>query len=264
MDFPALDPIAFSLGPFAVRWYALAYLAGFILGWRYAVSLTKLSPESRPNKDDIDDYLPWAIAGVILGGRLGYVLFYQFDLYAAQPLEIFKLWHGGMAYHGGVIGVVISLVLYAKFKKIPLLRLTDIVGCAAPIGIIFGRIANFINGELFGRVTDVPWGVVFPGGGDLPRHPSQLYESALEGLCLFVILWLLARRESIREKPGILSGVFFLGYGVFRFIGEFFREPDFYLGPVLGTLSMGQVLSLPMMLAGLYLIYYANQKAKAA
>lgn len=260
LEFPAIDPIAFTLGPFSVRWYALAYVAGFLLGWWYAVYLVKRGGATRPNKLDIDDYLPWAIAAVILGGRLGYVLFYQAPLYMDQPLEIFKIWHGGMSYHGGVIGVVISLIVYARLKKIPLLRLCDIAGCAAPIGIFFGRITNFINGELYGKVTDAPWGVIFPGGGEMPRHPSQIYEAVLEGLCLFLVLFALSRVEKIRERPGFLSGMYFFGYGVFRSIAEIFREPDFYLGAVLGPMSMGQVLSVPMMLAGIFLMVFAFRK----
>lgn len=264
IDFPPLDPVAFSLGPLPVRWYALAYVAGFVLGWRYAVYLTTKMKAERPNQLDIDDYLPWAIAGVILGGRLGYILFYQTAMYMDNPLEMLKLWHGGMSYHGGVIGVVISLIAYARLKKIPLLRLCDIAGCAAPIGIFFGRIANFINGELYGKVTDAPWGVIFPGGGPEPRHPSQLYEAGLEGLGLFLVLFLLSRFESVRERPGFLSGAYFFGYGAFRSIAEIFREPDFYLGPVLGPLSMGQVLSVPMMLAGVYMMTLLQRKPAAA
>ncbi len=256
-EFPNIDPIAFSIGPLSVRWYALAYIAGFLLGWRYCLYLVGLNKDVRPDKDDIDDYLPWAILGVILGGRFGYVLFYQSSLYMDNPLEILKLWHGGMSFHGGVVGVVLSLLIYAGVKKINVFRLADMASCAAPIGVFFGRITNFINGELFGRVTDVPWGIVFPRGGELPRHPSQLYESLLEGLVLFTILAILARRGSIRKRPGILSGVFLFGYGFFRSVAELFRQPDDQLGFLWGGSSMGQLLSVPMMLAGLFLIVYA-------
>ena len=256
-EFPNIDPVAFALGPLVVRWYALAYIAGFLLGWRYCLYLVGLNKDVRPNREDIDDYLPWAILGVILGGRFGYVLFYQSDLYMSHPLEIFKLWHGGMAFHGGVIGVVLSLLIYAGVKKINVFRLADMASCAAPIGVFFGRITNFINGELFGRVTDMPWGIVFPRGGPLPRHPSQLYESLLEGLVLFVILAVLARRDNIRERPGILSGVFLLGYAALRSVSEMFRQPDAQIGFLWGGASMGQLLSAPMILAGLFLIVYA-------
>jgi len=258
MEFPNIDPIAFSLGPFAVHWYALAYMAGFLLGWRYCLHLAGLD-DGRPNREDIDDYLPWAIGGVILGGRLGYVLFYQWELYASQPLEILKLWHGGMSFHGGVIGVVLSLLIYARLKKINVFALADMAACAAPIGIFLGRITNFINGELYGRVTDVPWGVVFPGGGDQPRHPSQLYESMMEGLLLFFLLAVFARREKVRSHPGVLSGMFLVGYGAFRSISETYREPDENIGYLFDTMSMGQLLSIPMLLAGLILYIVAKR-----
>lgn len=265
LDFPNIDPVAISIGPLAVRWYALAYVAGFLLGWQYCLHLVGLGKEGeKPNKTDIDDYLPWAILAVILGGRIGYVLFYQSGLYLHHPLEIFKLWHGGMSYHGGVIGVVTSLLIYARARKINVFRLADLASCAAPIGIFFGRITNFINGELFGRVTDVSWGVVFPHGGSLPRHPSQIYESLMEGLALFTILALLAHRKEIRERPGILSGVFLLGYAVFRSIAEMFRQPDEQIGFLWGGVSMGQVLSAPMVLAGVLLIIYALRHGRKA
>lgn len=263
IPFPNIDPVAFAAGPLVIRWYALAYLCGFLLGWWYARYISRLAGAPRPNENDIDDYLSWAIVGVLLGGRLGYVLFYQSHLYLSDPLEIFKIWHGGMSFHGGVIGVVSSLVLFAWVKKIPVLRIADIASCAAPIGVFLGRIANFVNGELYGKVTDAPWGVVFPGGGDLPRHPSQLYESFLEGFCLFTLLCIALHIKPLRDRPGFLSGVFLAGYGVFRSIGEIFREPDFYLGPVLGSLSMGQVLSVPMILCGIYLMVRAFRKPAA-
>lgn len=258
MNFPNIDPVAFSIGPLSVHWYALAYMGGFLLGWRYCVHLAGLDKE-RPGREDIDDYLPWAIGGVILGGRLGYVLVYQWKLYSAQPLEILKLWHGGMSFHGGVIGVVLSLLIYAYIKKINVFRLSDMASCAAPIGIFLGRITNFINGELYGRVTEAPWGVVFPGGGDQPRHPSQIYESLMEGLLLFFLLFVFARNEKVRSRPGVLSGMFLAGYGAFRSIAEMYREPDEQIGYLFDTMSMGQLLSIPMMLAGLILYYIARR-----
>jgi phosphatidylglycerol:prolipoprotein diacylglycerol transferase len=261
-DFPALHPVAFSIGPLPIRWYALAYLTGFLLGWAYALRLARLEKDGRPTREDIDDFLPWAIAGVILGGRLGYVLFYQPALYLAEPLEALKLWHGGMSFHGGALGVIAALIIYPYRRNIPHLRLADIVCASVPIGLFFGRIANFINGELFGRVTDVPWAVKFPAGGYLPRHPSQLYEAGLEGLVLFFILFALIRCERVRQRPGIVSGVFLLGYGLFRSFIELFREPDEQLGFIIGHISMGQVLSLPMMLAGMGLIAYALLRKK--
>lgn len=263
LDFPNIDPVALSIGPLDIRWYALAYLAGFLGGWKYGLYMTRLNAPHRPNRDDIDDFMPWAILGVILGGRLGYVLFYQLELYLAHPLDILKVWQGGMSFHGGVIGVIAALFLFSALKKIAVLRLADIFCTAAPIGIFFGRMANFINGELYGRVTDAPWGMIFPGGGDEPRHPSQFYEAGLEGLLLGGILCILLHKKWVRERPGILTGMFLAGYGFFRFIVEFFREPDFYLGLYFDALSMGQILSLPMILIGAGLVIFAVKRGNA-
>ncbi len=264
LQFPAIDPVALAVGPFQIRWYALAYLCGFLFGWWYGIYITKLNKGHRPDKNDIDDFIPWAIAGVILGGRLGYILFYQGPFYLQNPLEILKVWHGGMSFHGGIIGVITVLILYSRMKKIPFLRLCDIAGCAAPMGIFLGRITNFINGELYGRVTDVPWGVVFPHGGPDPRHPSQLYQAGLEGLLLFLILLALLHVPAVRARPGILSGVFLAGYGIFRSVGELFREPDEQLGFLFEYLSMGQVLSLPVIALGLGILIYALKKKPLA
>jgi phosphatidylglycerol:prolipoprotein diacylglycerol transferase len=257
LEFPALDPVAFEIGPLVVRWYALAYLAGFLLGWRYAFGLTGRIGGGVITRDHIDDFLTWAIAGVILGGRLGYVLFYNFEYYLANPVDVLKVWQGGMAFHGGIAGVAVVIVAYARVKKIPVLALADIVACAAPIGLFFGRIANFINGELYGRVSDVSWAMVFPRGGEMPRHPSQIYEAVLEGAVLFVILYFCSKRRVFQERPGILAGVFVAGYGSFRSFVELFREPDAHLGFVIGEVSMGQVLSLPMVVIGVGLMVYA-------
>ena len=191
IEFPNIDPVAFSLGPIDIRWYALAYLAGILLGWQYCMRLAGLDLEQKPSREDIDDFLPWAIAGVIFGGRLGYVLFYNLEFYLDNPSQILQLWQGGMSFHGGALGVILALIIYPFFKKIPHLRLADCVCASVPIGLLFGRIANFINGELFGRVTDSKFGMVFPHGGELPRHPSQLYEAVLEGAVLFLILFVL-------------------------------------------------------------------------
>lgn len=265
LPFPDIDPVAFSLGPLQVRWYALAYLAGFLAGWRYCVHLVSRDAGSaRPDKSDLDDFLPWAIAGVILGGRIGYALFYQFDAYAAAPLELFKLWHGGMSFHGGMCGLIAALVLFARKRGIPVLRLSDLLACAAPIGLFFGRLTNFVNGELYGRTTDVPWAVLFPHAGPEPRHPSQIYESLLEGLVLFAILFALARRGEIRARPGLLSGVFLAGYGLFRFGVEFFREPDAQIGYLLGTFTMGQLLCVPMFAAGAGLALWAGRRRRSS
>jgi phosphatidylglycerol:prolipoprotein diacylglycerol transferase len=208
------------------------------------------------------------VLGVILGGRIGYVLFYQSELYWDDPLEAFKLWHGGMAFHGGILGVIIAMLIFCRVQKIPFLRLSDMLACATPIGLFFGRIANFINGELFGRASGDWWAVNFPRGGEISRHPSQLYEAGLEGLALFLILFGLSRFEAVRNRPGILSGVFLLGYGVFRAFVEFFREPDIQIGFVFKTFTLGQVFCVPMVAVGLILMGAAllkkHEPAKAA
>lgn len=253
-EFPNIDPVALEIGPVVIRWYALAYLAGFLLGWRYCMALAAKDEGRRPHVEDIDDFLPWAILGVILGGRLGYVLFYKLDYYLYNPSEILMLWHGGMSFHGGALGVIAAIILYSLWKKFSLLRLGDIVCAGVPIGLFFGRIANFINGELYGRVTDSPLGMVFPHGGDLPRHPSQLYEAALEGALLFLILFILMRVKAVREREGVVAGVFLIGYGGFRAFIEFFREPDAHIGYIGGVITMGQVLCLPMIAAGIFVV----------
>jgi len=257
--FPAIDPIIFEVGPLAVRWYSLAYIAGLLLGWRYMVWMAAQSPVS-VSRDDVDDFLVWAILAVVLGGRIGYVLFYNFEYYAANPSQILMVWQGGMSFHGGLLGVVVATFWFCRKREIDALKFFDMVATAAPIGLLLGRIANFINAELYGRPTDVEWGVVFPGAGDVPRHPSQLYESALEGLVLLIILYLLFRNEKIRQRTGILSGAFLIGYGIARSIAELFREPDIQLGFLLGGTTMGQWLSAPMWIGGAWLIYYGLKK----
>ncbi|MGE4314121.1 MAG: prolipoprotein diacylglyceryl transferase [Pseudobdellovibrionaceae bacterium] len=252
LTYPQIDPVAVNLGPLQIHWYALSYIAGFLLGWGWAVILSKKYPAgTRPNADDIGDFLSWVILGILLGGRLGYVVFYNLDFYLDHLSEIPQVWDGGMSFHGGVIGVVITLFVYSRIKKINMLRLADLSACSAPIGFFLGRLANFVNGELYGRVTDGPWGMVFPRGGDEPRHPSQLYEAALEGVLLFVILAVMAQFKAVRDRPGILSMVFMFGYATFRFIVEFAREPDAQLGFIVGHLSMGQLLSSLMVVCGL-------------
>lgn len=265
LRFPDIDPVAIAIGPVAIRWYALAYLTGFLLGWAYSLYLARLNTQGvRPGKQDIDDFLPWAVMGVILGGRLGYVLFYQPGYYLSNPLSILQVWEGGMAFHGGAIGVIAALILYAWRYKINVLRLSDIVCAAVPIGLFFGRIANFINGELYGRASSVPWAMVFPRGGEIPRHPSQLYEAALEGAVLFLLLLTLYRVRSIRERPGIVSGVFLAGYAAARFTVEYAREPDAHIGLIGGWISMGQILCLPMAALGAAVIAFALTRKTAA
>lgn len=253
LSFPDIDPIILQVGPFAIRWYALAYIGGLVIGWRILIHFAKM-PGSRITPQQADDFLVWATLGIILGGRLGYVLFYKPVYYLSNPQEIFMVWQGGMSFHGGFLGVIIAGYLFSKRKKIPALALADMLATVAPIGLFFGRIANFINGELYGRTTDVSWAFVFPGGGPLPRHPSQLYEAALEGLLLFIIIYAL-RYSRLSNKPGLLTGVFFLGYALARGFVELFRQPDAHLGFLIGGLTMGQLLSIPMILIGIYLIF---------
>ncbi len=258
IEIPYIDPILVQIGPVAIRWYALAYLAGFLLGWKYCLWLVSRRPEGeRPNAQDIDDFLIWAVFGVILGGRIGYALFYQFPVYAADPMEIFKIWHGGMSFHGGLLGVVAALLLFAWRRKVPLLRLSDMVCAAVPIGLFFGRIANFINMELMGRPTNVPWGVIFPDGYNMVRHPSQIYEALLEGALLFLILYVLVRKD---VRPGVITGVFLAGYGVFRGLVEYVRQPDSQIGLLWDSVTMGQVLCLPMIVLGVVVIVYAYRQ----
>lgn len=261
IPFPDIDPVALTLGPLQIRWYALAYLAGFLGGWRYALHLAgQYSAQIkgwRPNRDDIDDFLSYAVIGVIVGGRLGYVLFYNAEYYWANPLEALKIWEGGMAFHGGALGVILAMIVYSLVRKVPLLRLSDIVCMVVPIGLFFGRMANFINSELYGRVTNVSWGMVFPHGGGEPRHPSQLYEAFFEGLVLFVILLILNKIKSVRERYGVISGAFLCGYALFRFGIEYYREPDFHLGFIIQDLSMGQILCVPMFILGAGVILYS-------
>jgi phosphatidylglycerol:prolipoprotein diacylglycerol transferase len=259
--FPPLDPVAVSLGPLVIRWYALAYLAGFILGWRYCLYLARQNPLG-PDPKFYDEFLTWAVIGTVLGGRTGYVLFYNAEHYFAHPLEMLEVWRGGMSFHGGMLGVIAAALLFTRRYKLKFLAFTDVLACVTPIGLGLGRLANFVNGELYGRVTDAPWGIIFPRGGDTPRHPSQLYEAGMEGLVLFLILFALSRRPNLRARPGFLSGSFLLGYGLFRFALEFFREPDVQLGFLMGGATMGQLLCLPMILFGLYLLLRSERRAQ--
>jgi phosphatidylglycerol:prolipoprotein diacylglycerol transferase len=253
LPFPAFSPVLFEFGPIVIRWYALAYIVGLILGWRYCLYLTR-HPRLLIKESDIDDFLVWATLGVILGGRIGFVLFYQPAEYLAHPDAILMVWKGGMSFHGGLVGVIVAMLLFARRRQLPFFQLADIVACATPIGLFLGRLANFVNGELFGRPTTVPWAMVFPNGGPEPRHPSQLYEALLEGLVLFIVLFAVARFGKARRQMGLLSGIFFIGYGVFRIVGELFREPDANLSYLVGGTTMGQWLSAPMILLGIVFV----------
>jgi len=258
LPFPAIDPIIFSIGPVAVRWYGLAYVAGLMLGIYALRKMAEAKPPHPVNRRQAEDLLVWVLLGVILGGRFGFALFYGLPYYLEHPLEIVTgITKGGMSFHGGLLGVILATILYARRHKIELLQLADLVACASPIGLFFGRIANFINGEHFGHVTTVPWAMVFPLGGDLPRHPSQLYEAGLEGLALLIILHIFWRRDAIRMRAGTLTGIFLIGYGLARIAMEFFRVPDGYVG----FLTIGQALSIPMILAGIGFIAYARKRA---
>jgi phosphatidylglycerol:prolipoprotein diacylglycerol transferase len=260
LKFPAFDPVLVTIGPFAIRWYALAYIVGILLGWLYARGLIRTERHwggpAPVTVVEFDDFVLWVTLGIILGGRTGYVLFYNPAYFAAHPAEIVQLWKGGMSFHGGFIGCVVAIVLFARWRGISILSLGDITCAVAPIGLLLGRLANFINAELWGRPTDVPWAMVFPGGGPLPRHPSQLYEATLEGLVLFVVL-MFATRAGALKRPGLVTGVFALGYGAARIVCELFREPDPQLGFLWGGLTMGMLLSVPLMLAGLAFIVAA-------
>ncbi len=263
LTFPAFDPVLISVGPFVVRWYALAYIVGILLGWVYArhiIRSEKLWGGPAPMAvTDFDDFVLWVTLGVILGGRTGYVLFYNPVYFAAHPLEIVQLWKGGMSFHGGFVGVVLAVVLFARRRRIPFLSLGDVTAAVYPIGHFLGRIANFINGELWGRSTDVPWAMVFPGGGPLPRHPSQLYEAVLEGLVLLIVLNICMRAGALK-RPGLVLGIFAAGYGITRCFCELFREPDVQLGFLWGGLTMGMLLSLPLILVGIALIVAALRR----
>jgi phosphatidylglycerol:prolipoprotein diacylglycerol transferase len=284
IPFPAIDPVAVSLGPFAIRWYALAYIVGLIIGWRYCLILADRSPRLVARKE-IDDFLVWATLGVVLGGRVGFILFYNLPFYLDHPLQMLELWHGGMSFHGGALGVTIAIIVFCRQRGLSIFALSDIVIEAIPIGLFFGRIANFINGELWGRMTEVGWGIIYPGGAvrpdqvppnllgvcqsvtfadgsagfNCPRHPSELYEAACEGILLFLLLLYFEHRGT-RRRPGAETGVFLIGYAIARMSGELFRQPDVQLGFLfhIGELgvTMGQLLSVPVLLAGAAIVWW--------
>jgi phosphatidylglycerol---prolipoprotein diacylglyceryl transferase len=252
IPFPAIDPVAVSFGPFAVRWYALAYIVGLLIGWRYCLGLSARPPRLI-GRQDVDDFLIWATLGVVLGGRIGYVLFYNPGYYIYHPMEALSVWHGGMSFHGGALGVTLAIVLFTRSRRISLFAFSDIITQAIPIGLFFGRVANFINGELYGRPSNVPWAMVFPNGGPIPRHPSQLYEAFCEGILLFFLLFA-AERLHARQRPGVVTGLFLVGYAAARMSGELFREPDPQLGFLIFGTTMGQLLSIPLLIAGILII----------
>jgi len=277
---PAFELFGMTIGPLGVRWYALAYVLGIVLGWRYALRLVRNEPlwgarGAPANSAQVDDLILWITLGVILGGRLGYVIFYNPKMFL-EPLSVLRLWDGGMAFHGGLLGVIAALVWFARANKINLWSLGDLIAACVPIGLFFGRIANFINGELWGRPTDLPWGVIFCNEtiratyGDCPagfvtRHPSQLYEAVLEGLVLFFVLRWATHKAGKLEQPGFVAGLFLIGYGVSRVLMEFVREPDAHMPEALrGFITMGLLLSIPMILFGVWLIRRARKNATPA
>jgi phosphatidylglycerol:prolipoprotein diacylglycerol transferase len=263
VPFPKFDPVLIHIGPLAIRWYALAYIAGILLGWRYCARLVRdarlWTPITPPVTSlQIDDLVLWITFGVILGGRTGYIIFYGRGQFDHDPMEMLRIWHGGMSFHGGLLGVTVAVIIYALINGVDMVRLGDLIAPCAPIGLFFGRIANFINGELWGRPTTLPWGIVFPSApDDLPRHPSQLYEAGLEGLLLFLILRLASHRLRWLPRKGALLGVFLLFYGLFRISLENVRNPDIGMPDFPLGLTMGMILSIPMVLLGLGLIIRA-------
>ena len=261
LTFPNIDPVALQLGPLAIRWYSLAYLGGILLGWQVLAKEHAKKPVVGLTKTGLDDMIVWAVLGIVLGGRIGYVLFYKPEFYFENPGQIFFLWQGGMSFHGGMLGTILAFWLFCRKQKMDFLPVIDLISCAAPIGLFLGRCANFINGELFGRVTDSPLGMIFPNGGPNPRYPSQIFEAGMEGVLLFSIMMICLKFTRARDKAGMLGGIFMFCYGIFRIIGELFREPDVQYGYLFGFSTMGQILCLPMLAGGLYLILRKNPNA---
>ena len=258
------DPVLIDLGLFQIRWYSVAYILGIIIGWMYATKIIKLTTTNQYNfeqikKSDFDDLIIYLIIGIVFGGRLGYVLFYNLEYYSQNFFEIFKLWQGGMSFHGGLLGVIISIIFFSKKTKINFFKFADIVSCVAPIGIFLGRIANFINGELYGKISTLPWAVIFSNGGSVARHPSQIYEAILEGIILFILINYLALKKQLLFKTGYISGLFLVSYSILRIFSEIFREPDIHLGLFFNYFSLGTLLSLATLVAGLVIIISAKK-----
>jgi phosphatidylglycerol:prolipoprotein diacylglycerol transferase len=261
LSYPMIDPIAIEIGPIAIRWYALAYIAGLLIGWR--VVLWHIGRQGAPpmRRNDADDFLVWAIAAVIVGGRLGYVLFYNPAFYLERPIEVVFLWQGGMSVHGGLIGVIVALIAFCRQRNLSLLPVADLITSVVPVGLFFGRIANFINAELWGRPSNVPWAFVFPNAGPAARHPSQLYEAFLEGMVLLAVLQWLYLNPKVRERQGAVAGAFLLGYAAMRIFVELFREPDGQIGFLAAGTTLGQWLSVPLVLLGGVLLVRARRAA---
>ncbi len=264
--YPVIDPVLLHIGPLPIRWYALSYIGALLGGWlgaRFLVARPRLwGMRPHPSLLSMDDLVVYMAAGIILGGRIGYVLFYNLPFYAAHPFEALEVWRGGMSFHGGFIGAAIAMTVFAWRNRVSVLAVTDTVAPVVPIGIVMVRLANFIKPELWGRPTDVPWAMIFPGSDGQPRHPSQLYEAGLEGVALFILLWIIVHRGGLR-RSGLVTGLFCAGYGVARIVCEFFREPDKQLGYLFHGATMGMLLSLPLILAGLALIVRALRRPRA-
>ena len=258
------DPVLIDLGLFQIRWYSMAYILGIIIGWIYAIKIIKLTIINKYNFEQIkishfNDLIIYLVTGIVLGGRLGYILFYNFEYYSQNLLEIFKIWQGGMSFHGGLLGIILSIIFFSKKTKTSFFKLADIVSCVAPIGIFLGRIANFINGELYGKISTLPWAVIFSNGGNIARHPSQIYEAIMEGIILFILINYLALRKQLLFKTGYISGLFLVSYSILRMFSEIFREPDMHLGLFFNYFSLGTLLSMATLVAGLVIIISAKK-----
>ena len=261
------DPVLVDLEFFQIRWYSVAYILGIIIGWIYATKIIKITRKNKHNFEQIttsqfDDLIIFLIIGIVLGGRLGYVIFYNFEYYSQNLLEIFKLWKGGMSFHGGLLGVIISIIIFSIKTKTNFFKFADVVSCVASIGIFFGRIANFINGELYGKISTLPWSVIFPAGGNISRHPSQIYEAILEGVILFVLINYFALKKKLLFKTGYISGFFLVSYSILRIFSENFREPDMHLGYFFNYFSMGIILSSITFLVGCFIIFLIRNNEK--
>ena len=256
------NPIFIDLGVFQIKWYSIAYIVGIILGWIYAIKIIKEMTRKHNftmiKQEVFGDLIIYLIIGIILGGRLGYVIFYNFEYYSKNLFEIFKLWEGGMSFHGGLLGVIIAIIVFSKIRRINFFYFADIICCATPIGLFLGRIANFINGELYGKISTLPWAIIFPYGGDVARHPSQIYEAILEGMVLFILINFFALKKKLLLKTGYVSGLFLIFYSIARIIGENFREPDIHLGYFFNHFSMGVILSSITFIAGCFIIFFVK------
>jgi len=263
----SFDPVFIDLGFFQIKWYSIAYIMGIILGWAYALKIIKKLQNNAGNfepikRSDFDDLLVYLVLGIILGGRLGYVIFYNLEYYIQNSFEIFKLWQGGMSFHGGLLGVIVAIFIFSKNKNANFFKYSDIVACVAPIGLFLGRIANFINGELFGKISTLPWAVIFPNGGNIGRHPSQIYEAILEGVMLFILINFLALKKNLLIKTGYISSFFLITYSILRIFSENFREPDQHLGYLFNYFSMGTVLSILTLISGFLIIFFIKKNER--